>query len=145
MPQIIADPPASPVLDLRNVTKFYGAFKAVDDFSLSLSHGICGFLGPNGAGKTTTLRMILDIIRPSSGSITVLGRASALEVRQRIGYLPEEKGLYKKMKAWAIIAYFATLKGLDRKTARQRAYELLERYGLKDFAGQPTDRPSKGL
>jgi ABC-2 type transport system ATP-binding protein len=133
------------VLDLRNVTKFYGDFKAVDDFSLSLSHGICGFLGPNGAGKTTTLRMILDIIRPSSGAITVLGRASALEVRQRIGYLPEEKGLYKKMKAWAILAYFATLKGMDRAAAKRRAYELLERYGLKEFADKPTDALSRGM
>src|SRR6266853_1850416 len=145
MPHTSTDLADRAVLDLRNVTKFYGDFKAVDDFSLSLSSGICGFLGPNGAGKTTTLRMILDIIRPSSGAITVLGRPSALEVRQRIGYLPEEKGLYKKMKAWAIIAYFASLKGLDRKTAKKRAYELLERYGLKDFAEKPTDALSKGM
>ena len=134
------------VLDLQAVTKFYGQFKAVDDLSFSLEAGsICGFLGPNGAGKTTTIRMILEIIRPSSGSITVLGRSSALEVRHRIGYLPEEKGLYKKMKAWAVIAYFATLKGMSSKAARKRAYELLERYGLKDFADKPTDALSKGM
>ncbi len=133
-------------LELRNVTKFYGEFKAVDDVSFTLPAGsICGFLGPNGAGKTTTLRMILEIIKPTSGSITVLGRPSALEVRQRIGYLPEEKGLYKKMKAWSVIAYFATLKGLTRKAARQRAFELLERYGLKDFANKPTEALSKGM
>ena len=89
--------------------------------------------------------MILEIIKPTSGVITVLGRPSALEVRQRIGYLPEEKGLYKKMKAWSIIAYFATLKGLTRKAARQRAFELLERYGLKDFASKPTEALSKGM
>jgi ABC-2 type transport system ATP-binding protein len=137
---------SDPTLELRNVTKYYGGFKAVDDVSFSLPAGsICGFLGPNGAGKTTTIRMILEIIKPTSGSITVLGRPSALEVRRRIGYLPEEKGLYKKMKAWAVIAYFATLKGLDRKTAKRRAYELLERYGLKDFAGKPTDALSKGM
>jgi ABC-2 type transport system ATP-binding protein len=136
----------APPLELRNVTKFYGEFKAVDDVSFTLPTGsICGFLGPNGAGKTTTIRMILEIIRPTSGTITVLGRPSALEVRQRIGYLPEEKGLYKKMKAWSVIAYFATLKGMTRKAARQRAYELLERYGLKDFAGKPTDALSKGM
>ncbi|MGP8198949.1 MAG: ABC transporter ATP-binding protein [Limisphaerales bacterium] len=136
----------APPLELRNVTKFYGDFKAVDDVSFTLAAGsICGFLGPNGAGKTTTLRMILDIIKPSRGSITVLGRPSALEVRQRIGYLPEEKGLYKKMKTWSVIAYFATLKGLPRKAARQRAYELLERYGLKDFAAKPTEALSKGM
>jgi ABC-2 type transport system ATP-binding protein len=136
----------SPTLELRNVTKFYGGFKAVDDVSFSLPPGsICGFLGPNGAGKTTTIRMILEIIRPTSGSITVLGKPSALEVRHRIGYLPEEKGLYKKMKAWSIIAYFATLKGMTRAAARQRAYELLARYGLKDFAEKPTEALSKGM
>ena len=133
-------------LQLSNVTKFYGDFKAVDDVSFSVQQGsICGFLGPNGAGKTTTIRIILDILKPSSGSVTLLGHSSALDVRRRIGYLPEEKGLYKKMKAWSVIAYFATLKGLDRKTAKQRAYELLERYGLKDFANKPTDALSKGM
>jgi ABC-2 type transport system ATP-binding protein len=134
------------VLQLRNVTKFYGSFKAVDDLTFSLPRGsICGFLGPNGAGKTTTIRMILEIIKPTSGSITILGSSSALEVRQRIGYLPEEKGLYKKMKSWAVIAYFATLKGMSKKDAKRRAFELLERYGLKDFANKPTDALSKGM
>ena len=133
-------------LELRNVTKYYGEFKAVDDVSFAVPAGsICGFLGPNGAGKTTSIRMILEIIRPTSGSITVLGRPSALEVRQRIGYLPEEKGLYKKMKAWSIIAYFATLKGMSRSAAKERAYELLARYGLKDFADKPTEALSKGM
>jgi ABC-2 type transport system ATP-binding protein len=133
-------------LQLRNVTKFYGEFKAVDDVSLTVPAGtICGFLGPNGAGKTTTIRMILEIIKPSSGSVTVLGRPSALEVRQRIGYLPEEKGLYKKMKTWSVIAYFATLKGMSKTAAKQRALELLARYGLKDFANKPTEALSKGM
>lgn len=134
------------VLELRNVTKDYGSFRAVDDVSFSLPEGsICGFLGPNGAGKTTTIRMILEILKPTSGSITVLGNPSALAVRQRLGYLPEEKGLYKKMKNWSVIAYFATLKGMSRKAARQRAWELLERYGLKEFADKPTDALSKGM
>jgi ABC-2 type transport system ATP-binding protein len=133
-------------LELRNVTKFYGDFCAVDDVSFTLpSGGIYGFLGQNGAGKTTTLRMILDIIRPTRGAITILGRPSALEVRQRVGYLPEEKGLYKKMKTWAVIAYFATLKGLSRNEAKRRACELLERYGLKEFMNKPTDALSKGM
>ena len=139
---------ASPeaALEVRNLTKFYGNFKAVDDVSFSLPAGsIYGFLGPNGAGKTTTIRIILDIIKPSHGSLRVLGKATALEVRHRIGYLPEEKGLYKKMKTWAIIAYFATLKGMDRKAARRRAFELLEQFGLKDFAEKPTDALSKGM
>jgi ABC-2 type transport system ATP-binding protein len=141
-----SDSPNAPALELRNVTKFYGDFKAVDDISFRLTPGtICGFLGPNGAGKTTTIRMILDIIKPTQGSISILGEPSALKVRHRIGYLPEEKGLYKKMKAWSVIAYFATLKGLDRRTAKQRACELLERYGLKDFTNKPTDALSKGM
>src|SRR5215471_16839390 len=125
-------------LRLTNVTKYYGSFKAVDDVSFNLASGcICGFLGPNGAGKTTTIRIILEIIKPSSGTVSVLGWPSALKVRERIGYLPEEKGLYKKMKTWAIIAYFASLKGMGRRDAKARAYELLERYGLKDFASKP--------
>jgi len=137
--------PTAP-LEVRNVTKLFGDFRAVDNVSFSLPAGsIHGFLGPNGAGKTTTIRMILEIIKPTSGSISVLGHTSALAVRQRIGYLPEEKGLYKKMKNWAVIAYFATLKGLSRKAAKQRAFELLERYGLKDFATKPTEALSKGM
>jgi len=142
-----APPPlTSPALELRNVTKTYGAFTAVDDLSLTVPRGcICGFLGPNGAGKTTTLRMILEIIRPTQGTISILGSPSALAIRNRIGYLPEEKGLYKKMKAWSVIAYFATLKGLSRRTARERAFQLLERYGLKDFAEARTEALSKGM
>ena len=133
-------------LELEDVTKCYGAFRAVDGVSFTLSiGGICGFLGPNGAGKTTTLRMILDILKPTSGRITVLGQPSALEVRRRLGYLPEEKGLYKKMKVWSVIAYFATLKGVPRKQAKQRARDLLDQYGLGEFADKPTEALSKGM
>ena len=100
-------------LKLQNITKMFGDFKAVDDISLEIPEGsIYGFLGPNGSGKTTTIRIILEIIRPTQGSVAVLGNPSALQVRDRIGYLPEEKGLYKKMKAWSVIAYFASLKGM---------------------------------
>jgi len=141
-----AAPASAAVLELRNITKLFGDFKAVDDVSFSLPHGsICGFLGPNGAGKTTTIRIILDIFKPTRGTLTVLGQPTAHAVRQRLGYLPEEKGLYKKMKVWSVIAYFATLKGMSRAAARQRSYELLERYGLKDFADKPTDALSKGM
>ncbi len=135
-----------PALLLDAVTKTFGDFTAVDALSVSVPKGsIYGFLGPNGAGKTTTIRMLLDIIRPSSGRISVLGHSSALEVRDRIGYLPEEKGLYKKMKASAVIAYFATLKGMPRGAARARARELLARYGLGDFAEAKTEALSKGM
>lgn len=133
-------------LELTQVTKFYGDFKAVDDVSLRIPPGVIyGFLGPNGAGKTTTIRMILDIIKPTRGAIAVLGHRSALEARGRIGYLPEEKGLYKKMKTWAVIAYFATLKGLSRRQAKTRALELLERFGLRDFAEARVEVLSKGM
>ncbi len=133
-------------MEIRNVDKLYGDFHAVKDVSLTIPAGsIHGFLGPNGAGKTTIIRMILEIIRPTRGEIAVLGEVSALKVRNRIGYLPEEKGLYKKMKAWSVIAYFATLKGMGRKAAKERAFELLEKYGLKDFANAKTDALSKGM
>ena len=133
-------------LTLHDVTKMYGDFAAVKDVSLEIPKGaIYGFLGPNGAGKTTTIRMILDIVRPTTGSVSVLGHPSALDVRDRIGYLPEEKGLYKKMRAWSVIAYFATLKGISKKDAKQRAYALLERYGLSDFADAKIDALSKGM
>ena len=132
-------------LVLENVVKTYGDFKAVDDVSFAVPNGsVYGFLGPNGAGKTTSIRMILEIIKPTSGQITVLG-SNALSVRDRIGYLPEEKGLYKKMKTWGVIAYFATLKGVHRTEAKKIAYELLERYGLSDFAEQKTEALSKGM
>lgn len=133
-------------LQLEEVSKSYGGFHAVDRLSFRVGPGtIYGFLGPNGAGKTTTLRMILGILEPTSGRITVLGRSGLAEVRDRVGYLPEEKGLYKKMKAWGAIAYFATLKGMSRSAARARAHELLERYGLGAFAGHRTEALSKGM
>ncbi len=134
------------VLELEKVTKRYGDFTAVHDVSLAIPRGsIYGFLGPNGAGKTTTIRMIFDIIKPTSGRITILGAPSALDVRPHIGYLPEEKGLYKAMTAAATIAYFASLKGMSRKAAKQRALELLERYGLGEFAHAKIQTLSKGM
>ncbi len=133
-------------LIVNNLVKRYGDFTAVSDLSFEVPKGsIYGFLGPNGAGKTTTIRMILDIVKPSSGEITILGASTAMDVRNRIGYLPEEKGLYKKMKAWAVIAYFARLKGMNSNTAKSRAYELLERYGLGDFANAKVETLSKGM
>lgn len=134
------------VLSLNHVSKTYGDFTAVNDVSLNIPKGsIYGFLGPNGAGKTTTIRMILEIIKPTRGEITILGHSSALLVRNRIGYLPEEKGLYKKMKVWAIIQYFAMLKGMEKKAAKQQAWILLEKYGLKDFAEAKVESLSKGM
>src|SRR5688572_23423939 len=134
------------VLELEKVTKRFGDFTAVNEVSLSIPRGsIYGFLGQNGAGKTTAIRMIFDIIKPTSGRITILGASTAFDVRQRIGYLPEEKGLYKTMTAAATIAYFASLKGLKRTAANRRARELLERYGLGEFADAKIQSLSKGM
>ncbi|MBI3820226.1 MAG: ATP-binding cassette domain-containing protein [Planctomycetes bacterium] len=131
---------------LENVTKRFGSFTAVQDMNLVIPKGLVyGFLGPNGAGKTTTIRMILSIFEPSEGRIEILGHKSAIEVRERIGYLPEEKGLYKKMKVWAMIAYFGALKGMTRANARARALELLETYGLGKFSNYKCDALSKGM
>ncbi len=113
------------IVELSHVTKRFGDFTAVDDLSFALQRGsILGFLGPNGAGKTTTLRMMLGILPPDSGTIRVLGQEIA-KVRSRIGYLPEERGLYKRMRADAAIAYIATLKGMKRSDALARARKLL--------------------
>lgn len=137
---------STPVLELTEVTKRYGDFTAVNKINISIPQGsVYGFLGPNGAGKTTTIRMILDILRPDEGQIKVFGASSATRVRDRIGYLPEEKGLYKKMKVWAIIAYFATLKGMSRRQAKDKAHGLLDKYGLKDFSNSSVETLSKGM
>jgi ABC-2 type transport system ATP-binding protein len=137
--------PETPVL-LENVTKRYGAFTAVDDLSFSVAKGeIYGFLGPNGAGKTTTLRMMLDIVQPTAGRLSILGSSSAISVRRRIGYLPEERGLYRKMKAADSIAYFAQLRGLSSRDAKKKANELLECFGLAAFARSKNEALSKGM
>ena len=135
-----------PAIALSNIYKRYGSFEAVNDLSFEVRPGeIYGFLGPNGAGKTTTLRMLLDIIQPSEGRLEILGSPSALPVRGRIGYLPEERGLYRKMKAIDSIAYFAQLRGLDRKTAYARANTLLNDNGLGDFKNAKNTALSKGM
>jgi ABC-2 type transport system ATP-binding protein len=138
--------PVSAAVELESVSKRYGDFRAVDGLSLSVPEGcIYGVLGPNGAGKTTTLRMILGVVEPTSGRVSVLGHGSAMSIRERVGYLPEEKGLYRKMKASAVIAYFATLKGMSRRQAELRARELLDRHGLGLFADVKTEALSKGM
>jgi ABC-2 type transport system ATP-binding protein len=135
-----------PVLTLTGVVKRFGGFAAVDGLSFDVRRGeIFGFLGPNGAGKTTTLRMILGIAQPSGGEISVLGAPSAAHVRRRVGYLPEERGLYRKMRAAESIAYFARLRGLSGKEAFARAHALLARFGLANFAAARCEALSKGM
>jgi ABC-2 type transport system ATP-binding protein len=135
-----------PVIELSKVVKRFGSHVAVDGLDLVVPRGsIYGFLGPNGAGKTTTLRMIMSILVPDSGTVRVLGHPSPEAVKDRLGYLPEEKGLYKKMKAAEIVAYFGRLKGLDAATAKRRANEMLEQYGLGDSRNTRCEALSKGM
>ena len=106
---------------------------------------IYGFLGQNGAGKTTTIRMVMSIFHQDEGEISVLGHSDAAEVKDRLGYLPEEKGLYKKMKTAEIVAYFGKLKGMDRATANLKAKDLLTRYGLGEWLDKKCEAMSKGM
>jgi ABC-2 type transport system ATP-binding protein len=133
-------------LVLEGVTKRFGSFTAVDDFSLRLPVGqVLGFLGPNGAGKTTTIRMVMSILYPDSGRIEVLGHPKAEEVKDRIGYLPEERGLYRKMSVQDTLAYFGRLKGLRGSTLRERIDESLERIGLQQWRRKRVEALSKGM
>lgn len=133
-------------LKLEGVTKRFGQFTAVDNLSLTVPKGcIYGFLGQNGAGKTTTIRMVMSIFHQDQGTINVLGHSDAAEVKDRLGYLPEEKGLYKKMKTAEIVAYFGKLKGMDPSTANLKAKELLTHYGLGDWLDKKCEAMSKGM
>lgn len=135
-----------PALRLSGVTKRYGGFTAVDDLSFEVAPGsICGFLGPNGAGKTTTVRMTLGLVEPTSGEISVLGAKDARKVRDRIGFLPEERGLYRRMRAADAIAFFAALKGVPGREGKKRALALLESQGLGASANKPIKALSKGM
>ena len=131
---------------LESVTKDFGDKRAVDDLSFSVRDGeVFGFLGGNGAGKTTSLRMVLDIIRPSSGRIEVLGRAPGRENSADLGFLPEERGLYRTMTALDTITYFGRLKGMTRGDARREGAALLDRFGLGSSAGTKIEKLSKGM
>jgi ABC-2 type transport system ATP-binding protein len=133
-------------LVLEGVTKRFGKQIAVDAISARIPRGsIYGFLGPNGAGKTTTIRMIMSIIYPDAGRISILGEDNAEAIKDRLGYLPEEKGLYKKMTTVEILTYFGRLKGMGGREAKARGRELLERYGLGDAVDKKCEALSKGM
>src|SRR4051812_13506334 len=118
-------------VSLEGVSKTYGDFHAVRDVGFEVPAGwITGFLGPNGAGKTSTIRMILGLLPASAGRITVLGADDATRVRDQIGFLPEERGLYKRMTPVDAIAFFAGLKGVPEAEGRRRAKAMLEAQGL---------------
>ncbi len=133
-------------LVLEDVTKRYGEFEAVRDLSFSAQAGrICGFLGPNGAGKTSTLRMILGLSEPTTGRITVLGADDGRKVRDRIGFLPEERGLYRRMTPLGVLVFLAGLKGVADGEARRRAKALLEAHGLAHAMNRQVRALSKGM
>jgi ABC-2 type transport system ATP-binding protein len=133
-------------LSLENVSKRFDRTLAVDELSFAVPEGqVFGFLGGNGAGKTTTLRMVLDIIRPTEGRLTVLGRPPGRENARDIGFLPEERGLYRQMTALDTIVYFGRLKGMTAADARSEGLSLLDRFGLGANARSTIDQLSKGM
>src|SRR5262249_3440934 len=123
-----------------------GRTTAVDGFDLVVPRGsLYGFIGPNGAGKTTTIRMIMSILFPDSGELSVLGRPSALDAKDRIGYLPEERGVYRKMRVGSFLTYMARLKGLRGAGLPERVRRGLARLGLDDVRLKPWEELSKGM
>ena len=133
-------------ISLRSVTKTFGEMTAVDGLDLDVPQGaLYGFIGPNGAGKTTTIRMLMSILFPDSGTLEVLGHASALEAKDKIGYLPEERGVYKNMKVSAYLRFLARLKGVDEPRIGGRIKELLARVELPDVADKACEELSKGM
>jgi len=133
-------------LTLNRITKRFGDVVAVNEMTARVPRGcIYGFLGPNGAGKTTTIRMIMSILYPDEGELRVLGNPNAEAVKDRLGYLPEEKGLYKKMRVGDLVTYFGRLKGMNGTDARNRAHELIKRWGLGDWLDKKCDALSKGM
>lgn len=136
---------SEPAIELRGVTKTFGKTRAVSDLDLVVPTGsICGFLGPNGAGKSTTIRMIMSIIYPDSGEVRVLG-GSALRNKDRIGYLPEERGVYRKMRVGDFLKYNARLKGMPREGLKQHVLDWLERLELPDTYRKRNEELSKGM
>src|SRR5215510_4605508 len=118
-------------IHLKGVTKTFGRTQAVRNLDLEIpSGGLYGFIGPNGAGKTTTIRMIMSILFPDSGELSVLGHASALDAKDRIGYLPEERGVYRKMRVGAFLAYMGRLKGVHEAALHKVVEKSLESVGL---------------
>src|SRR6188768_2450819 len=133
-------------LVLSGVTKTFGGMRAVDRLDLEVPRGsLCGVIGPNGAGKTTTIRIVMSILFPDEGSVSVLGHKSALMAKDRIGYLPEERGLYRKMRVGEFLTYMARLKGVADSESRTFITRALERLGLAGTEGKRCEELSKGM
>ena len=135
-----------PTAEVNHIFKSYADKVAVNDLSFSVARGeIFGLIGPNGAGKTTTIRMMMDIIKPDSGDVTILGEKLSEASKNKLGYLPEERGLYKKLTTIDSIIYLASLKGMDRRSAEERADKLLDRTGMLPHAGKKIEELSQGM
>jgi ABC-2 type transport system ATP-binding protein len=133
-------------VEVNHIVKSFAEKAAVEDLSLSVSPGeIFGLIGPNGAGKTTTIRMMMDIIKPDSGEVTIFGEKLGEATKNRLGYLPEERGLYKKLKVLDSIIYLASLKGMDRHSAAEKANQLLNHTGMLPHKGKKIEELSKGM
>ena len=136
----------NPTIKLTGVVKRFGKFTAVDGLDLEVPAGVTfGLLGPNGAGKTTTIRMIMNITKADEGEIRVLGEPMSESLQERIGYLPEERGLYRKMKVIDQILFFASIKGVDRKTAMERLERWIDSMDLRPWLQKKTEELSKGM
>jgi ABC-2 type transport system ATP-binding protein len=135
-----------PTVSIANVRKAFGDVQAVDGVSFEVNPGeVFGLLGPNGAGKTTTIRMLLDIFKPDSGEIAVFGGKLDEARKNRIGYLPEERGLYQDLKLGPTLVFLATLKGLDERTARERVGAYLKRLDLYGYRQKKVQELSRGM
>lgn len=134
------------VIEVQNIRKSFGATKAVNDVSFEINKGrIFGLLGPNGAGKTTTIRMINFILTPDSGQITINGKIASPETQKMIGYMPEERGLYKKMKVYDQLMYLTQLKGMNANEAKKSINYWLERFEASDWKKKEISELSKGM
>jgi ABC-2 type transport system ATP-binding protein len=135
-----------PAIELTHITKSFGAVKAVDDCSFAIEKGeLFGLLGPNGAGKTTAIRVMLDIFKPESGSVAILGGAMTEAKKDRIGYMPEERGMYQDIPLDRCLAYLGSLKGLNQSEVRQRSEAYLERFDLAAHRHKKVKELSKGM
>ena len=135
-----------PVVEVRNVVKSYGNRTVVDGVSFDVERGeVFGLIGPNGAGKTTTIRMMMDLVRPDSGEITVLGEGWTEAAKNSVGYLPEERGLYLDLRVIECLTYLATLKGVERHRAAERAEELLRKIDMVPHRRKKIKELSRGM
>jgi len=138
--------PLNYAVEMEHVSKKFGAFTAVKDLSLKIPRGaVYGLLGPNGAGKTTSIRMMLDIIIPDEGKISILGRAMNEAMKSKIGYLPEDRGLYPKMKVGEVLEFLAEIKGVPRSVAPAVLDKWLAKFELAEWKDKKVEQLSKGM